>query len=324
MNSNHLFTEAYNDIGNSDLSPWLEQLPEDISKTFAQYTHGELEQWQQLLTNLVEIKNSDIDLQTRVSVGSEHGLSIEQKQQLTQQLMTLHPWRKGPFHIHGLHIDTEWRSDMKWQRISPHITDLKNRTILDVGCGNGYHLFRMHGAGAKLCIGIDPSQKYLTQFSAIKHFMGKLPIHLLPLGIESMPAMPLFDTVFSMGVLYHRRSPIEHIQQLRDLIRPGGELVLETLIVEGDKNTVFLPDNRYAQMRNVWFLPSVDALMHWMKRCGLKNVRAIDCTRTTTDEQRATNWMHFHSLENYLHPDDTNLTIEGHPGPVRATIVANT
>ncbi len=83
--------------------------------------------------------------------------------------MKLHPWRKGPFHIHGMHLDTEWRSDIKWQRISPHITDLKNRTVLDVGCGNGYHLFRMHGAGAKLCIGIDPSQKYLTQFQLNLH-----------------------------------------------------------------------------------------------------------------------------------------------------------
>ena len=149
-----------------------------------------------------------------------------------------------------------------------------------------------------------------------------MPAHLLPLGIEHMPAMPLFDTVFSMGVLYHRRSPIEHIQNLKSLLRPGGELVLETLVVEGDKDRVFLPDGRYAQMRNVWFLPSTDALMHWMKRCGLKDIKLIDCTRTTTEEQRATKWMHFHSLENYLDKDDANLTVEGHPGPIRATIVA--
>lgn len=317
------FEDAFRDIDDSDLNPWMETLPADIDSVFAKYTHGELDKWHQMLAELIEISPHDQVLDTAVSVGNADSLTGEQQQALKDQLMLLHPWRKGPFQIHGLDINTEWRSDLKWQRISPHIADLKNRTILDVGCGNGYHLFRMHGAGAKLCIGIDPSQKFLAQFRAIKHFMGKMPVHLLPLGIESMPSMPLFDTVFSMGVLYHRRSPIEHIQQLKALIRPGGELVLETLVVDGDEQTVFLPGDRYAQMRNVWFLPSPEALMRWMKRCGLKNVRMIDCTRTTTEEQRPTEWMHFHSLENYLDPDDPELTIEGYPGPVRATIVAN-
>lgn len=318
-----IFNQAYNDIENSDIQPWMQQLPSDIDKCFNNYTHGELKKWHQLLDSLINVKGTSLDLTDGVSVGDSDSLSEDEKSLLTEQLMTLHPWRKGPFYINGLHINTEWRSDWKWQRIFPHLADLTHRTILDVGCGNGYHLFRMQGAGAKLSIGIDPSQKFLAQFLAMKHFLGEMPVHLLPLGIESMPEMPLFDTVFSMGVLYHRRSPIEHIQQLKSLLRPGGEMVLETLVVDGDRDTVFLPDGRYAQMRNVWFLPSTEALMHWMKRCGLNNVRLIDCSRTTIEEQRATDWMHFHSLENYLDPNDHNKTIEGHPGPVRATILAN-
>jgi tRNA (mo5U34)-methyltransferase len=317
------FDEAYEDITDSELLPWMEQLPEDIARVFSDYTHGELNQWHQLLNELITVPSTHLDLIDGVSVGLPDSLSEIDKQKLTEQLMTLHPWRKGPFQINGLDINTEWRSDWKWERIFPHLTDLTNRTILDVGCGNGYHLFRMSGAQAKLCIGIDPSQKYLTQFRAIKHFLGKMPVHLLPLGIEAMPSMPLFDTVFSMGVLYHRRSPIEHIQKLKSMLSPGGELVLETLVVEGDKETVFLPNGRYAQMRNVWFLPSPEALMHWMKRCGFKNIRLVDCSRTTIEEQRATDWMNFHSLENYLDPEDSNLTIEGYPGPIRATVIAN-
>lgn len=318
------FSEAYHDIKNSELALWLDRLASDVESTFERYSHGELQKWHGLLEQLICIEATDLDIKNQVKVGCAGNLSDDQIKQLTEQLMVLHPWRKGPFHIHGLHIDTEWRSDWKWQRIQGQIADLTNRTILDVGCGNGYHLFRMHGAGAKLAIGIDPSQKFLSQFRAIKHFLGKMPVHLLPIGIEAMPAaMPLFDSVFSMGVLYHRRSPIEHIQQLKNLLRPGGEMILETLVVEGDKDTVFLPDGRYAQMRNVWFLPSVAALIHWMKRCDLKNIRLIDKSPTTIEEQRATKWMHFHSLENYLDPLDHSLTIEGHPGPIRATIIAN-
>ncbi len=322
IDSKTLFANAYEDISNSTLEVWMKQLPQDIEHVFKNYTHGELDGWQTLLAELINVSATDLELSDKVSVGNDQSLSTEQREQLIRQLKQLHPWRKGPYHVHGIHIDTEWRSDWKWQRILPEISPLKDRTILDVGCGNGYHLFRMRGEGAKLAIGIDPSQKFLAQFLAMKHFFGQLPIHLLPLGIEQMPKMPLFDTVFSMGVLYHRRSPIDHIQQLKELLRPGGELVLETLVVEGDINTSLLPKGRYAQMRNVWFLPSTDALTHWMQRCGLNNVKLVDCTKTSIEEQRATQWMHFHSLENYLDPNDNRLTIEGYPAPMRATIVA--
>lgn len=63
-----------------------------------------------------------------------------------------------------------------------------------------------------------------------------------------------------MGVLYHRRSPLEHLWQLKDQLVQDGELVLETLVVEGDENTVLVPGDRYAQMRNVYFIPSALAL----------------------------------------------------------------
>ena len=84
--------------------------------------------------------------------------------------------------------------------------------------------------------------------------------HLLPLGIQELPDLRAFDTVFSMGVLYHRKSPIEHIEQLRNQLKDDGELVLETLVVDGDENQVLMPSDRYGKMRNVWFLPSSAAL----------------------------------------------------------------
>lgn len=145
----------------------------------------------------------------------------------------------------------------------------------------------------------------------MKKYLGNIPVHLLPLGIEDIPpSLKAFDTVFSMGVLYHRRSPLDHLYELRDCLKPGGELVLETLVIEGDVNSVLVPTDRYQQMRNVWFLPSCDALVLWMERCGFKNVRVVDVTNTSIDEQRATDWMTFDSLENFLDPNDPTKTIE--------------
>ncbi len=315
----------FNDLQQTRLHFWEDELREGLNNRLSDYTHGELNEWLELLAQLPAITPSVLDFKSSVTVGQTSDCDDQTRALLQQQLMNLHPWRKGPFDLFGIHIDTEWRSDWKWDRLLPHIEPLKDRLILDVGCGNAYHCWRMYGEGAKLVIGIDPSQKFLMQFNVIKHFAGQHPVHLLPVGIEYMPetmGKQGFDTVFSMGVLYHRKAPIEHLTHLKNLLRPGGQLVLETLVVDGDETCVFLPAGRYAQMRNVWFLPSCQALELWLSRCGFKNVRTVDINQTTLDEQRATEWMTFHSLADYLDKNNLNLTVEGHPAPKRAILVA--
>jgi tRNA (mo5U34)-methyltransferase len=238
--------------------------------------------------------------------------------------MQLHPWRKGPFSIHGVTIDAEWRSDLKWQRISRVMTPLRGRRVLDVGCGNGYYAWRMLGAGADLVIGVDPSLRFVAQYQALRRFLGDHPAYVLPLSLEQVPdSLRTFDSVFSMGVFYHRRSPLDHLLKLKDCLRPGGELVLETLVVEGDANTVLAPPGRYAQMRNVWFLPSAQALLSWVRRCGFRQAQVADISLTTSQEQRSTPWMRFQSLSDFLDPEQPGLTIEGLPAPQRCIVTAH-
>jgi tRNA (mo5U34)-methyltransferase len=116
---------------------------------------------------------------------------------------------------------------------------------------------------------------------------------------------------------------MDHLLQICGILRPGGEIVLETLVVEGDENTVFVPEGRYAKMRNVWFLPSTSALEKWLRKLGFKNVRTVNVNKTTIEEQRATDWMRWESLQDYLHPDDPEKSFEGYPAPLRAIILAN-
>jgi len=318
------YSELYKILQKSKAREWLKTLEASIELAFNSHRHGELDKWLAMLDNLPDIKPSSIDLETEVRIGSKGDIDDNVLELLEQDLRMLMPWRKGPVSVLGLDINTEWHSDWKWNRVQPHISSLKGRHVLDVGCGNGYYALRSYGQGADLVVGVDPGQKYIIQFYALKKYLGDIPVHLLPLGIEEIPAaLKAFDTVFSMGVLYHRRSPLEHLYELRDCLKPGGELVLETLVIEGDVNTVLLPTDRYQQMRNVWFLPSCDALVLWLQRCGFKNVRVVDVSKTTTDEQRTTDWMEFDSLEKFLDPSDPSKTIEGYPGPMRAVVLAN-
>ncbi len=318
------FNPFYQDLASSTLAPWRDELATAIQNRLDSVNHGDLPDWLHALNNLPTINVSSAQLDSgTLFIGTADDCKGSDTEKLESCLRNLMPWRKGPYDLFGIHIDTEWRSDFKWDRLKSHIAPLQGRTVLDVGCGNGYHCWRMHAAGAKRVIGIDPSWKFLVQFRAIKHYIGPKPVELLPLGIEDLPRpMRIFDSVFSMGVFYHRRSPFDHLQELWDLLRPGGELILETLVIDGDTHQTLVPGERYAQMRNVWFLPSADALCSWLERIGFRSARCVDINQTSTLEQRATDWMRYHSLADFLDPIDQNLTIEGYPAPTRAIFIA--
>jgi tRNA (mo5U34)-methyltransferase len=304
------------------LQPWLNVLPQQLSD-WQSSEHGDFERWINALKKIPTDRPDQIDIINQVNVANNTPISMGEQKKLENLLKAFHPWRKGPYNLHGIHIDTEWRSDWKWDRVLPHISPLKHRTILDVGCGNGYHMWRMLGEGAKLCVGIDPSHLFLIQFEAIRRLLGNdQRAHLVPLGIEQLPELNAFDTVFSMGVLYHRRSPLDHLLQLKNQLVSGGELVLETLVIEGDENAVLVPEDRYAQMRNVFFFPSAKALKVWLEKCGFINVKIVDENVTSIDEQRSTEWMRHNSLPNYLDSNDPSKTIEGYPAPIRAILIA--
>lgn len=307
----------------SDLAALLPAAQAIVQQGLIEPEHGDWPRWQLALANLPKVSASTIDLNAdSLQIGQAKDLSPAQAAQLETSLREFHPWRKGPFNFFGVHIDTEWRSDWKWQRVAPHLSDLQGRRVLDVGCGSGYHVWRMLGAGAKLVLGVEPVLLYNQQFLAARNYLGELPAYVLPATLEALPEKPVFDSVFSMGILYHRISPLEHLKQLKALLRPKGELVLETLVIEGNENQVLLPQGRYAKMRNVWFLPSTATLIQWLQRLGFKDIRLVDVNQTSLEEQRSTDWMQFESLKDFLDPENTNLTLEGYPAPLRATIIA--
>lgn len=311
-----LFLETFPD--------YVEHFEAFLQDAWNPYKNSDIPNWKAALSEMPKRVPSSIDLNRadiRVGVGSD--LTDEERDLLKENLKALHPWRKGPFNLFGIPIDTEWRSDWKWDRLAGQISALKDQVVLDIGCGSGYHCWRMLGEGAKYVLGLEPALVYVFQFQVFQKYIGAPAIEVLPLGIQHLPcSMPVFDTVFSMGLLYHRKEPLEHLRQLRALLRAEGELVLETLIVEGKAGDVLVPEGRYAQMRNVWNLPSVQTTEGWLREVGFEDVRCVDVTKTTFEEQRTTDWMTFQSLCDFLNPEDSSLTVEGYPAPKRAIFLA--
>ena len=303
-----------------ELAEWVQTLRAESLNWFSENDRGDVGKWKEALRSLPANENPLVEVRdARLTFAPDLDVPRE-------TLMQFHPWRKGPFQLGAHFVDTEWRSDWKWERVEKSI-NLEGKTVLDIGCGNGYYLWRMLECGAKWALGVDPYVPYVMQFQCMQHYAGgRNEVEVFPIGAEHLPRnTKCWDVVFSMGVLYHQKSPLEHLMHCRDLIMKGGEFILETIVLppEYDKVTdCLVPEGRYAKMKNVNFLPSVAMLESWLRKVRFKKLEVIDHCKTTLEEQRSTDWMTFESLPNFLNLEDRELTVEGYPAPWRVVIKA--
>lgn len=281
--------------------------------------------YRNVIKTLPGVRPSSIDLdQDRIQIGVSADIRLDEKDALLYALQNLKPWRKGPFRLFGIDIDSEWRSDMKWNRLKDKIAPIESKRVMDIGSSCGYYMFRMNARQPDLVVGIEPYYTFYFQYQALQYYLQCEQICCLPCRIEEMPVMQnFFDAVFCMGILYHRKSPLDTLLKIRANLKREGELILETLIIEGESNLCLFPENRYAKMNNVYFIPTVTCLKTWLARTGFRNIRCVDKTRTTNEEQHKTVWVVTESLDDFLDPRDYTKTVEGYPAPVRAVLIAN-
>ncbi|WP_428837500.1 tRNA 5-methoxyuridine(34)/uridine 5-oxyacetic acid(34) synthase CmoB [Sulfurimonas diazotrophicus] len=231
----------------------------------------------------------------------------------------LMPWRKGPFELFGLFIDTEWQSFMKYNLLRPHF-DLRGKRVADIGCNNGYYLFRMQEDAPAKLVGFDPSALYKTQFDFINHFAKTQIVYEL-LGVEHLPLYEeKFDTIFCLGVLYHRSDPVAMLKQLYKGLDSSGEVYLDTFMIDGEEEICLTPAGAYSKIPNIYFVPTIPALQNWCLRAGFTGFEVLETSVTTPEEQRKTEWIEGQSLEDFLDPEDPAKTVEGYPAPKRVYV----
>ena len=234
------------------------------------------------------------------------------------------PWKKGPFNLFGCPIDGEWRADFKWNRLAEDLGDLRDQTILDLGCNNGYFMFRAAAQQPRLVLGIDPVPRVNYQFQLLQRYAQLPNLEMQPWGWQELTHwQSLFDTVFCMGIIYHHSDPIRILKDIYRALKPGGRLVLETIVIPGENPHCLFPPDRYARMRNVWFIPTVTALNHFLERTRYTHIRTISVAAHRPEEQRTTAWNPGPSYADFVLPDQPELTVEGLPAPHRAILVAD-
>ena len=209
------------------------------------------------LNALPKIENITVSLEDIVTLNALH-VNDSDKETIKQCALALKPWRKGPFEVFGTFIDTEWQSFIKYNLLEPYF-NLEGKVVGDIGCNNGYYLFRMLSQQPKKLVGFDPSALYKTQFDFINHFM-KSDIVYEMLGVEHLPAYEhKFDMLFCLGVLYHRSDPVQTLKALYQGLNPNGELILDTFMIDGESPVALCPATSYSKIPNVYFVPTLPA-----------------------------------------------------------------
>lgn len=260
--------------------------------------------------------NATVVLGDTVTLQSEEPIDLLALENVARLMM---PWRKGPFDLFGLFIDTEWKSDQKYNFLRPHF-NLKGKKVGDIGCNNGYYMFRFLEDSPAKVVGFDPSALFKSQFDLINHFVQSNIVYEL-LGVEHLPFYEeKFDVLFCLGVLYHRSDPVAMLKALHAGLEKDGELYLDTFIIEGEEPYALCPSDGYSKISNVYFVPTLKALENWCTKAGFKSFEVLGTVLTTSDEQRKTSWIESQSLEDFLDPDDSSKTVEGYPAPVRGYV----
>jgi len=273
------------------------------------------------INNIGDISTNFFKISDIIQVGKREEIDEDTYNRIYEAAKIIMPWRKGPFNIFGVEIDTEWKSYKKYNLLKPYF-NLKDKIVGDIGCNNGYYLFRMLEEKPKKLIGFDPMAIMKVQFDFVNKFI-KSDIQYELLGVEHLPYYKQkFDTLFCLGVLYHRSDPISTLKSLAGSLNKNGELFLDTFMIDGEEEKVLTPKDRYSKIPNIYFIPTINALKNWLFRAKFKKIEIIAVIKTELDEQRYTKWIDTESLNNFLDKNNPDLTVEGYPAPKRVYLKA--
>ena len=81
---------------------------------------------------------------------------------------------------------------------------VKNKLVLDAGCGKGRHARVMAESGASIVVAVDIGDSVEVAYKNLRNFRN---VHVVQGDIKALPVKPIFDIVYSTGVLHHMVNP---------------------------------------------------------------------------------------------------------------------
>jgi tRNA (mo5U34)-methyltransferase len=259
-----------------------------------------------------------------VKIGTKDDISADERNMVHESMRAFMPWRKGPFSVFGIEIDAEWRSERKWERLLPRLPSLEGKIVADIGCNNGYYMFRMAHYNPFLVLGFEPFVQHYYAFSTLNSFAAQNNLAIELFGVEHLPLFPeCFDVIFLLGIIYHRASPVDTLRDIYCALKPGATLLIESQAIPGDAPLALFPQKTYAKVPGTWFVPTGRCLVNWLERTGFKDIELFCSHAMSSLEQRRTEWMTYESYEDFIDKEHPELTIEKYPAPWRVFLKAH-
>lgn len=177
--------------------------------------------------------------------------------------------------------------------------DLSGKTVLDIGCSDGFFSFECEKRGASRVLAVDDfSSVYIDSpagFQVAHEILGSkveyLEADLFSLNSEEIGQ---FDLVLFLGVLYHLKHPLLALERIANLCK--GQLIVETLISKHPKGllsrlyslvTGFEPSRSWMEFYEndqinkdptTWWAPTiscVESMLRAVGFCGVKTLSTV-------------------------------------------------
>ena len=169
--------------------------------------------------------------------------------------------------------------------------DLNEKTVLDIGCSDGFFSFECERRGAKRVLAVDDFSSVFVDtpegfFVAHKALNSKVEFRQADLLDLSPDTIGRFDIVLFLGVLYHLRHPLLGLERAADLCAPGGLVIVESEILRPFDDLMertlgafsrklymqFVEDEQINRDPTNWWIPSRSCVMAMMRSSGLERV----------------------------------------------------
>jgi SAM-dependent methyltransferase len=114
------------------------------------------------------------------------------------------------------------------------ISSFAGKSVLDIGCNEGFFCFKAAAGGAARVVGLDRDARFIAG-ARVRYASSDLPQDVIEFRTQSWDHLPdeKFDIIFFLSALHYAADQAKVIHSLVERLTPSGMLVLECGIVEG-------------------------------------------------------------------------------------------
>jgi len=178
-----------------------------------------------------------------------------------------------PYNIktRSYHINSPGYNLNKWPRLK-NILDsinIENKSIVDVGCGDGFYIIECLKEGAKYCLGIDLDPLRINRCNFVKKVYDLKNIDFKNLSLYDLEENK-FDIVMGLGLLHRVPDLDACIKKLSNL---GDKVLVEFKSLDSTNNEKLFAGGKSKSnsLNGLWYVPTKSYVISKFFNLGFKN-----------------------------------------------------